>query len=203
MFKHFIAAAAAAVTIMASVAVADAASARLTGNVNLRAGPGTQYYKVTSLPAGAPVEVFGCLPQYTWCDIGYGGLRGWVSARYLSVFYAGPTFRPLRPTITLPFLSFDFGYWDRHYRDRPWYNRRPDWGHRPPPNWGPRPGDHRPPPNWGPRPGDHRPPPNWGPRPGDHRPPPNVGPRPGRERLDLRNAPRLPCNPDPRFSCAK
>lgn len=128
MLRHTLLMAAAAIGVLLAPAVAEAASARITGNVNLRTGPGSQYYKIATLPSGAPVEVFGCLNGYTWCDVGYGGLRGWVTARYLSVFYNRNVFLPSRPIITLPFLAFDFGYWDRHYQGRPWYSHRPHGG---------------------------------------------------------------------------
>lgn len=126
-----IAALTAAATV-AAPAVASASPAQVTANVNLRAGPGTQYYPVVVLPAGAPVELYGCLQSYTWCDVAYGRDRGWVSSRYLSTFYSGPVYRP-RPYRSVPFLTFNFGYWDNHYTDRPWYHRRPrpDWDGNP------------------------------------------------------------------------
>jgi len=37
-------------------------------NVNLRAGPGTEYPIILTVPADAPVTILGCLPDYTWCD---------------------------------------------------------------------------------------------------------------------------------------
>lgn len=143
----------AALTAAATVAVpavASASPAQVTANINLRAGPGTQYYPIVVLPAGAPVELYGCLQSYTWCDVSYGRDRGWVSSRYLSTFYSGPVYRP-RPYRSVPFLTFNFGYWDHHYTDRPWYrdrprpgsgwDRGPDWG-RPRPDW------DRPRPDW-------------------------------------------------------
>ncbi|MBS1167511.1 MAG: bacterial domain protein [Proteobacteria bacterium] len=135
-----IAALTAAATV-AAPAVASASPAQVTANVNLRAGPGTQYYPIVVLPAGAPVELYGCLQGYTWCDVSYGRERGWVSSRYLSTFYSGPVYRP-RPYRSVPSLTFNFGYWDNHYADRSWYHNRPrdwdrnpDWG-RPRPDWG-------------------------------------------------------------------
>lgn len=129
-----IAALTAAATV-AAPAVASASPAQVTANVNLRAGPGTQYYPVVVLPAGAPVELYGCLQSYTWCDVAYGRDRGWVSSRYLSTFYSGPVYRP-RPYRSVPYLTFNFGYWDNHYTDRPWYRNRPrsDWDRGP--DWG-------------------------------------------------------------------
>ena len=73
---------------MASMAAA-ATVAVATGNVNLRAGPSTGYPVVVVVPVGARIVTHGCLPGYTWCDIGFGSYRGWVSARYVQVVYNG------------------------------------------------------------------------------------------------------------------
>jgi hypothetical protein len=35
-------------------------------------------------------------------------------------------FDDYRSFVEIPFVSFSFGYWDRHYRDRPWFE---DWDH--------------------------------------------------------------------------
>lgn len=174
----------AALSVAATVAVpavASAEPAQVTANVNLRTGPGTRYYPIMLLPAGAPVELYGCLQGYTWCDVSYGRERGWVSSRYLSTFYRGPIYRP-RPYAPVPFLSFDFGYWDNHYAHRPWYHNRPRPG-RPEPGWDRGPG--RPGPGWdrgpaGPGPdGPGRPGPGWDRQRRPDAPPP-IDPRTGR-----------------------
>jgi uncharacterized protein YraI len=140
MLKSLLSIAALTAAATAAVpAVASASPAQVTANVNLRTGPGTEYYPIVVLPAGAPVELYGCLEGYTWCDIAYGRERGWVSSRYLSTFYSGPAYRP-RPYRSVPYLTFNFGYWDNHYAHRPWYNNRPrDWDrdrdYRPRPDW--------------------------------------------------------------------
>ena len=64
-------------------AVANAYPAFTTGSVNVRTGPGVGYAKITSLPAGAGVDVQFCQPG--WCRVGYWAGLGWVSANYLSV----------------------------------------------------------------------------------------------------------------------
>ena len=107
--------------------VAAAATAYATGDVNLRAGPGTNYPVATVVDAGAPVNVFGCLTGYSWCDVSFNGVRGWVSGRYLEQAYAGD--RVLVPAygarIGVPVISFSFGnYWDDHYRGRSFYRDR-------------------------------------------------------------------------------
>src|SRR5690606_5743129 len=71
----------------------DAATAMATSNVNMRAGPGTQYSRITLIPAGAAVEVNGC--DGTWCRVVYGGVSGHASARYLDHrgYYAGQRYQ--------------------------------------------------------------------------------------------------------------
>ncbi|MBS1183136.1 MAG: type 3 [Proteobacteria bacterium] len=133
MLKSLLSIAVLAAATVAAPVVASASPARVTGNVNLRAGPGTQYYPILVLPAGAPVELYGCLQGYTWCDVSYGRERGWISSRYISTFYRGPSYRP-RPYASVPSLTFNFGYWDNHYAHRSWYQNRPrgtDWDRAP------------------------------------------------------------------------
>ena len=164
---------------------AFAQNAYTTGNVNMRAGPSTQYPRVTTVPNGAAVDVHGCTSGWSWCDTSWRGIRGWVSANYLQMLYNNRrVYLPeYAPRIGVPVITFQFGnYWDRWYRDRPWYRDR----HR----WDGRPGIDRPRP---PRPGaggPPPPPPGWDrprpPRPGAGGPPP---PPPG---WDRPRPPRLP-----------
>ena len=44
-------------------------------NVNLRAGPGTYYPVITVVPTHAPLSILGCLGDYMWCDVLFGGNR--------------------------------------------------------------------------------------------------------------------------------
>lgn len=180
MLRHSLMLAATAIGLAVLPSVADAAPARITANINVRSGPGVQYYRIGLLPAGSPVEVYGCLQGYTWCDVSYGNMRGWVAARYLSVFYNRNVFVPSRPIVALPFLSFSYSYWDNHYRDQPWYAYRPrpgrpGWDNPPPRDWRPNPpGDWRsgPPRDW-----RNDPPRDWrnGPPRGWRNDPPRLG----------------------------
>lgn len=123
--------------------LAEAANAYATGNVNMRTGPGTQYGRVGTIPAGATLTIRGCLNGYSWCEVTFAGRRGWASSNYLQATYQNRR-RPIihvGPIIGLPIIV---------HRPRP-----PHWGgHRPrPPHWG-----HRPrPPHWGHRPRPPRP----------------------------------------------
>ncbi len=189
--------------LLAAPLAAQAADGVVTGNVNLRAGPDIGYPSITVIPAGAPVDVQGCTAGWEWCDVVAYGNRGWVAGNFIQYAYQNQTV--LLPAygarIGIPIVSFVIGsYWDRYYRDRPFYSQRNYWYGRPPLHRPPPPPVHRPYPPPG---GGHRPPP-WrppghspGPRPpgGDHGP----GPRPpGGDHRPGRPSPRPPGSQGPR-----
>jgi uncharacterized protein YraI len=72
-------AAGAALIVAASSAVAAPGVAK--GAVNMRTGPSTNYARITTIPAGAHVNVLRC-PR--WCEVVYAGRRGWVSGGYIA-----------------------------------------------------------------------------------------------------------------------
>lgn len=106
----------------------------VTGNVNMRAGPGTQFSVITTIPAGAPIEVFGC---ERWCRVAYGGREGYVSGNYVRTGYAeyrpAPRvyYRPAPPPVIYwrdrdPWWDDDYPGWywrDRHRWHDPWHRR--------------------------------------------------------------------------------
>ncbi|MGQ7792610.1 SH3 domain-containing protein [Faunimonas sp. B44] len=164
MRKRIILAAAVLLGLALPGAAAAATGGYTTGNVNMRAGPGTQYPPVTVVPRGSSVTIHGCTSGYSWCDTQWAGYRGWVSGSYLEFVYQQrrvlvPNYGP---AIGLPIIAFSIGdYWGRYYRHYPWWN---DWG-----RWAPPPPRRiAPPPPRGPIVG-----PGPGPRPG-----PGPGPRP-------------------------
>jgi len=112
----------------------------------MRAGPDTAYPSVRSYDRGLRAEIYGCLSDRSWCDVGYGQDRGWVSGYDLAVNYQGRqrTIVTLSAAFGLGALTFSMGdYWDNHYRQRPFYNDRYRWeryyfeSYRP--SWGTRP----------------------------------------------------------------
>jgi uncharacterized protein YraI len=130
-------AAAGALIILAGVMHAPAAAQapRPNGypltNVNLRAGPGTYYPVITVVPTHAPISILGCLGDYMWCDVVFGGNRGWMRSIYLKKWYQGYYYGlgDYAPRLGLRVISFDIGpYWDSYYRDRPFYRDRGRWG---------------------------------------------------------------------------
>ncbi len=113
----------------------SAQDAFTTRSVNVRAGPDTSYPAVATLGGGAPVQVMGCLDDWSWCDVGFEDNRGWVYAPYLSYVYQGARvpFYTYAPSFGIPIIGFSIGsYWDRYYRGRSWYGRRDYWERREP-----------------------------------------------------------------------
>jgi uncharacterized protein YraI len=64
-----------------STGFAAAAPAMVENDLNLRAGPGTEYPVVAAMPAGATVDVMAC--QASWCRVAFNGTVGWASRTYI------------------------------------------------------------------------------------------------------------------------
>ncbi|MFH5250358.1 peptide-binding protein [Burkholderia semiarida] len=121
--------------------VADAQSSAYTNSpAELFAGPAPDYPVVAQIPPGTAPDVFGCLSDYTWCDVALPGVRGWIDAQLLDYPYQG-NYVPLLEygaIIGVPVTGFAIGaYWDRYYRHRPWYPDRDRWARRAEPRLGP------------------------------------------------------------------
>src|SRR5688572_28830846 len=106
----------------ASTAAAQEPNGYPITDVNLRAGPGTEYPVILTVPADAPITILGCLPDYTWCDIVFENYRGWMSAVYLSGYSDGDYYllRDYAPDLGYQRVTFNIdAYWDSYYRDEP------------------------------------------------------------------------------------
>jgi uncharacterized protein YraI len=115
----------------ATAAAAQAAPGVVTANVNMRTGPDTEFPSVGIVPEGAPIEVFGCLNDESWCDVAWEGNRGWVFSEYLGFDYRGEV-TPLPDVgpafFRIPVVVFSArDYWGRYYVGRPWYRDRDRW----------------------------------------------------------------------------
>lgn len=111
--------------LLLPVQAAQAATAITATDLNLRVGPGTVYGAIDIIPEGAPVEVFGCLSGWEWCDVDWDGLRGWVAGEYLLRPGTAVYLPSWAPVIGLSVVSFSFDvYHDRHYHGRPWHRER-------------------------------------------------------------------------------
>ena len=99
-------------------------------NVNLRAGPGTDFPVILTVQARAPIAILSCLGDYTWCDVIFGYSRGWMRSIYLAGLYQGYYYslRDYAPRLGYSVVDFDINqYWDAYYRDRPFYQERTQW----------------------------------------------------------------------------
>jgi uncharacterized protein YraI len=123
---------AAALTAVPLAASAQQRAYMLDG-APIYSGPGSEYPVVAQLGPGVGVTVQGCLNDYSWCDVTFGGNRGWVYAGELGYPYRNQRVPIIDygPQLSLPIITFSLGnYWDRHYRSRPWYHERNDWDRR-------------------------------------------------------------------------
>jgi uncharacterized protein YraI len=110
---------------------AQAAPGVATGNVNMRTGPGTNYAKITTIPAVASVEVFGCP---SWCQVAFAGAQGWVSSNYIATgasggaYYDAPAPVVIYDRPAMPHRSYwRYGrpWWDDRYDT--WYDGHSYW----------------------------------------------------------------------------
>lgn len=53
-------------------------------NLNMRAGPGTDYDKVSKVPASTVVTALGANEDGSWIVVNYDGKYGWLKAEFLS-----------------------------------------------------------------------------------------------------------------------
>lgn len=122
-----------AALLLGSVGLASAQDAYTSRPMNVRAGPNREYPLVAQLDAGAPLDVHGCLSDWSWCDVSFDDSRGWIYAGGVSFVYQGGRV-PLYsygPNLGLPVITFSLmTYWDSYYRGRPWYAQRDSWTHR-------------------------------------------------------------------------
>ena len=120
------------VLMLFSVA-AMAENAVTTDVASVRAGPDDSYPEVAQLDPDSPIQVMGCVDDWSWCDVAFGDDRGWVYSPDISYEYEGGyvPFYAYAPAFGLPVIAFSLDtYWGSHYRDRPWYGRREEWVHR-------------------------------------------------------------------------
>ncbi len=90
----------AAAAVVMFLPAAQAAPGAITGNVNVRSGPGTNFAIVDVARRGENVDVQRC--QGSWCYVVRPGADGWVSSTYLTASGG----RPVNPS--QPGISFGF-----------------------------------------------------------------------------------------------
>jgi uncharacterized protein YraI len=158
-----------AAVLLTLCAGAWAQNAMTTTSADLYAGPDDSYPMVAQLDSNTPVQVYGCLDDWSWCDVGVEDTRGWLYSPDMTYAYEGG-YVPLyqyAPSLGIAVVPFSVDvYWDRYYHERPWYAQRGDWEHRridhhrppgPPPSAGPPPRPQPGGPRVAGRPEDHHP----------------------------------------------
>ncbi len=122
--------AAVAVALGASVmmsAPASAAPGYAVDRLDIRSGPDRDYPTVGFARPGTRVEINGCLPDWSWCDVTARRDRGWVRGNDIQAEYRGRRIA-YGAAWHVPTFTFNFGtYWNSHYRDRPFYRERVRW----------------------------------------------------------------------------
>jgi uncharacterized protein YraI len=98
--------AAAGAMLALSTLTAGAVTAIAETDLNVRAGPGTDYQIVGLLPQGTPVEVLNC--SGSWCRVA-GNVQGYASRSYLSIGGQGPS---AAAPVYAPEVYTDYGYYD-------------------------------------------------------------------------------------------
>jgi len=119
------------ISLLVATSTAMASSALVTTDLNLRVSPDTRYRPITVLPAGAIVDVRGCVRSYSWCRVSWRGYDGWAYSRYLANQdgryrrdfdnYAVSIGIPIIAGIIIGSALSDRHHYDRHYRT---YDRR-------------------------------------------------------------------------------
>ncbi len=156
----------AAVALGASVVAAAPASAMpgyAAPRLEIKAGPDDDYPTVATVRYDSPLEINGCLRNWSWCDVTTRRGRGWVHGRNIQAQREGRRVEFGAPW-GVPQFSFNFDtYWDKNYRGQQFYRDRdrwerhdhddPDGNDNDPRDAGPRGGDPR---GWEPRDGGQR-----------------------------------------------
>ncbi len=99
-------------------------------DVDVFAGPSSEYPPVAELAPGTPVQLAGCLSDWSWCDVIFANDRGWVYAGDLGYPYQGNRVVIIEygPRLQLPVVTFSLQtYWSAHYTSRQFFRERDVW----------------------------------------------------------------------------
>lgn len=112
-----------AASVMAT-APANAMPGFATPRLEIKAGPDARYPTVGFARYDTPLEINGCLRNWTWCDVTTRRTRGWVQGRDIQAASNGRRMEYGTPW-NVPQSDFDFdNYWDNNYRGQQFYRDR-------------------------------------------------------------------------------
>jgi uncharacterized protein YraI len=110
-----------------------AQNAMTTTSADLYAGPDDSYPMVAQVDSNTPVQVYGCLDDWSWCDVGFQDARGWLYSPDITYAYEGG-YVPLysyAPSLGIAVVPFSVDvYWGHYYQGRPWFAKRTEFAHR-------------------------------------------------------------------------
>jgi uncharacterized protein YraI len=86
-----------------------AATATATADLNIRSGPGPEYTVIGAVPMNTRATILGCIEDSLWCQVSYGGHRGWAYSRYLATQLSGHTvvLSEQRHAIGIPTITYE------------------------------------------------------------------------------------------------
>jgi uncharacterized protein YraI len=107
--KSILAGASALAAVVAAPSMAMALSAVAVTDLNMRAGPGSQYPIVTTIQGNDAVQIVGCLPEAPWCQVNWQGHQGWSYSEYLAITETDERiFVPqARSVLDIPIVAFE------------------------------------------------------------------------------------------------
>jgi uncharacterized protein YraI len=95
--------------LLASAGAAAASPAVVSNDLKMRSGPGTNFGVVSTMPAGATVNVFSC--SGAWCRVAWGNRQGFVSRSYLEMGGgAYPVYGAAPPPVVIYGGGFGWGW---------------------------------------------------------------------------------------------
>lgn len=109
---------------MAAPGLAQDGGGYARSGANLRAGPANAYPRVATVVGGDSLTVYGCVNDFSWCDVRWREARGWLPAGVVEF--------DRRDGGVPPVVAFAVDpYWDAHYRGKPWARERARWRQTP------------------------------------------------------------------------
>src|SRR6202171_3195134 len=97
-----------ATSMIPNVALTAMLATALT-DLNIRSGPGPEYWIIGFSQAQDPVTMVGCIEGSLWCQIRHKGKEGWAYSQYLATQSAGNRviISERRPDVVVPTVTYN------------------------------------------------------------------------------------------------